>query len=167
LRGKVGVGRGAGEGWRCGMHRRCGRHGRCRRRRRNPREPSHPHIDRGGPWRRRERLRRHPGLSGGRPRPQCRARSRPRDRGRLPDMGAFGAAHLPPLRRKHRLRLVSRPASRTDNQCCHRKSQNGRLSWIRRGPIRRPNPLIRNPEFSIKCQSSAISRALESTGDSL
>jgi ABC-type uncharacterized transport system fused permease/ATPase subunit len=35
------------------------------------------------------------------------------------------------------------------------------------GPIRCPNPLIPDQEFSIKCQSSAILRGLRNTGDLL
>ncbi len=57
-----------------------------------------------------------------------------RDRHRLPDMAALRAADFAPLRREYRLGLVARVANRADNQCCHRNSQNGLVSWICPGP---------------------------------
>ena len=48
----------------------------------------------------------------------------------LPDMSAFGTADLPPSRRECRLSLVARLTDRADNECCHRKCQNGLVSRI-------------------------------------
>jgi hypothetical protein len=110
-------------------------------------------VDRRGGPRRRRRLRRLGSLhrSGGLRRRRRRSHlhsfcwRRDRDRMRLPDMPAFRTTHLPPLRRKDRLGLVARVASWTDNVCCHRKSQNGLLSWICPGPHTLPKPIDTGP----------------------
>jgi hypothetical protein len=64
---------------------------------------------------------------------------------RLPDMPASRTTHLPTLGRKDRLGFVARVASRTDNVCCHWKSQNGLLSWICPGPHTLPKPIDTGP----------------------